>query len=264
MVSRFAWSGISGLLPASIDTTSHGVSQHADNLDYLAASVALDHLHSLAQAGDLRLVQDVVLNSATSPTSGRPLPVSIYLESTENATVVEQAVLELLDASGLSIEEAKPPVINSWFRLMLARLKNVATSTEMVDAMTRIEHAVEMQVLHKPQAEIDSAQAEAVAKLITALSSDSNAFIQIGSVFLIKVDGVIVVRNLSQRELAFLQRNSRILDSPREILKALEEFARIEPTVEDAAGPQDGRDSESTLSYSSPVQRLTAGGQASS
>ena len=73
-----------------------------------------------------------------------------------------------------------------------------------------------MQVLRKTQAEVDSAQAGAMAKLIVALNNNVNAFIQIDPVLLIKVDGVVIVRNLSQRELAFLQRDSHILDVSKE------------------------------------------------
>ncbi len=105
---------------------------------------------------------------------------------------------------------------------MTARLKELFSSD---DVLARVERALELQALHKPQAEIDSAQADAVADLVTALGQERNAFVQIGSVFLIKVDGSIVVRNLSQQELNFLQRNSGMLASPGKILQALEEFA---------------------------------------
>jgi hypothetical protein len=94
------------------------------------------------------------------------------------------------------------------------------------------------------------------------LSGDSNAFIQIGSVFLIKVDGVIIVRNLSQRELAFIQRNSRILDSPREVLRVLEELAKSETTSEGAEAAAEVMRAKSTVSHSSSAHRLTGGSQA--
>lgn len=150
------------------------------------------------------------------------LPVSIYLDSARNASAVEHAVLDVLYTFGLTIEDAAPPVVGSWFRSMRARPD---AGRDVADVLNRIERSIEMQALHKPQAEIDAAQADAVAKLITALGADPNAFVQIGSVLLVKVDGVVVVRNLTQRELVFLQRNSGLLVSPKAILEALETFA---------------------------------------
>jgi hypothetical protein len=169
----------------------------------------------------LRKLDELALVYQERP-RGDVVTVSIHLESDANASAVEQAVLNVLYAFGLVLEDAGAPVAGSWFRAMTARFRQKVDSA---DVLLRLERALELQALHRPQAEIDSAQADAVAKLITALGHDQNAFVQIGSVFLIKVDSVVVVRNLSQRELAHLQRNSRILASPQRILQALEEFA---------------------------------------
>ncbi|MFD9959545.1 TetR/AcrR family transcriptional regulator [Amycolatopsis sp. NPDC058986] len=200
------------------------------------AVTELDRRYAAAQEGRRHLVQ----SGPVEPAVVRPVPVSVYLESGADADEVRQAVLEVLDASGIEIVEERPPVIGSWFKLMLGRTKKAVTSAEMADIMTRIERAIEMPTLHKPQAEIDAARADAVAKLITALGSEQNACIQAGSVFLLKVDGAIAARNLTQREMAFLERNSRLLGSPREVLAALDEQAHSsrkadQVTVEDGA-----------------------------
>jgi hypothetical protein len=82
-----------------------------------------------------------------------------------------------------------------------------------------------MQGFDKEQAKIDSLQADSVAKLLSALGDVENAAINIGSVLLMKVDGQIIVRNLSQEEMILIKRKSADLVSPRSLLQALEEFA---------------------------------------
>jgi hypothetical protein len=55
-----------------------------------------------------------------------------------------------------------------------------------------------------------------------ALENTHNALIQIGSVLLIKVDGVPVVRNLSQRELAYMEQNPALFRDPAATLQELQ------------------------------------------
>jgi hypothetical protein len=187
------------------------------------AIAALRHRIREAKEGRLSLVQ---IPPQEEPAAVRTLPVTIYLESGTNADEVEHAVREVLDGFGLAVTHSEPPIIGSWFKGMLGRSKKALTSDAATDLMARLERALEMPTLHSPQAQIDSAQGDAVAKLITALAPESNALIQIGSVFLLKVDGVVTCRNLSQRELAFLERNPRVLGSPRDVLAVLEKQAQ--------------------------------------
>lgn len=100
------------------------------------------------------------------------------------------------------------------------------TSTEMAERMEKVERGIELHLLHKKQAEIDSLQGEAVAKLLTALESTPTALIQIGSVLLIKIDGVPAVRNLTQQELIYLEQNPALLRNPAGIFEALQEVCR--------------------------------------
>ena len=85
-----------------------------------------------------------------------------------------------------------------------------------------------MPVLHKPQAEIDGQVGCAVAQLITALTSERNAIIQAGSILLIKVNGNITVRNLTQVEMAYLERNPTLLTAPAAMLDQLQQLNRGE------------------------------------
>ena len=95
-------------------------------------------------------------------------------------------------------------------------------SRELGERLQKVERGIELHLVHKQQAEIDSMQGDAVAKLLTALEHTPDALVQIGSVLLIKVDGVPAVRNLTQVELRYLERNPRPLRSPATILEALQ------------------------------------------
>jgi hypothetical protein len=162
----------------------------------------------------------------------RAVPVSIYLASEANAGAAEAAVVELLDHAGIDITESKPPIVGSWFGLRVGRFKRALTSEQANEALVRVERALQARLLDLPQADIDAKQAEAVAHLITALNNQPNACIQVGSLFLIKVDGTIIVRNLRPHEMSFLNRNHTVLSSPRDVLAALEELAnRSDPSA---------------------------------
>jgi hypothetical protein len=60
--------------------------------------------------------------------------------------------------------------------------------------------------------------------LLMALENTHNALIQIGSVLLIKVDGIPVVRNLSQRELAYMEQNPALFRDPAATLQELQKI----------------------------------------
>lgn len=152
----------------------------------------------------------------------RSIPVTIYLSDRETHGEVEQALTDLLQAFEFRIADALPPLEGSWYRALVARLNHAATAPELTDRLQKIERGIELHLVHKKQAEIDSLQGDAVAKLLTALESTPTALVQIGSVLLVKVDGVPAVRNLTQQEMHYLERNPSLLRNPAAILDALQ------------------------------------------
>jgi hypothetical protein len=94
-------------------------------------------------------------------------------------------------------------------------------------ALAKVQRALELQALSKPQAEADGLQGHAVAALITALADVPTAAIHIGSLLILKVsrEGVpqVVTITLSSSELAFLERNRNLLKSPNDLLQSLRE-----------------------------------------
>jgi hypothetical protein len=105
------------------------------------------------------------------------------------------------------------------------------TSPEMKASLAKLERALELQSIHRIQAEVDAMQSTAVSQLLKALEGTPNAIVQIGSILLIKVGGVTSVRNLTQLELAHLERNPDLFRDPaaafRELQRINQEFHQI-------------------------------------
>jgi hypothetical protein len=153
----------------------------------------------------------------------RPIPITIHLSAPDDHYEVQQALTDLLSAFDFMVIDALLPIEGSWYRAFVARLKTGLTAAELSDRLKKVERGIDLHLLHKKQAEVDSLQGDAVAKLLKALAGTPNAVIQIGSVLLIKVDGVPAVRNLSQRELMFLELNPSLLRNPSAFLDALQQ-----------------------------------------
>lgn len=99
------------------------------------------------------------------------------------------------------------------------RLGRSIDSNTTEDRLEELARAVRLKLVYQQQAQVDAAQADAVAKLLGALGDKrENALIQIGSVLLIIVDGVPIARNLTQRELAYYENNPYLFHDPANTL----------------------------------------------
>lgn len=85
--------------------------------------------------------------------------------------------------------------------------------------------AVQLRAPAEVQAKFDEAQGGTVAKLLTALTDTSTALIQIGSLLVIKIDGVPVVRNLTRAEVAHLKLHPYLLHDLAGCLDSLRQAA---------------------------------------
>lgn len=151
----------------------------------------------------------------------RTATVRIYLGNGAHPKPVEDAVFNLLDVYGFTVDRLGDPVLGSWFREFWSKAKE--TSPPVEQQLAKIERAIELRGLDQPQSQVDLNQAEAVTRLLSALDPEHNALLQVGSIFLIKVHDTIVVRNLSQVELAYFQRNPALFQKPEIALKVLQE-----------------------------------------
>jgi hypothetical protein len=151
-------------------------------------------------------------------------PVAIYLAIEDDHEMVEQALMLVLKAFEFEIVYSDPPVRGSWFRRFIGSARELASDPGVEKRLIKVERAIDMRLLLTDQANIDAAQGDAVAKLLMALENTHDALIQIGSVLLIKVDDVPVVRNLSQRELAYMEQNPALFRDPSATLQELQKI----------------------------------------
>jgi len=148
-------------------------------------------------------------------------PVRIYLAVGEDPGLVELAVFELLETYGFQVERQGIPITGSWFHRFWVQTKEAAPPVE--ELLAKLQRTLELRELDHPQSEVDLNQAEAVTRLLGALSPESDALMQIGSLVLIKVQNKIFVRTLTQVELVYFNRNPALFQDPAKALQVLQE-----------------------------------------
>lgn len=187
---------------------------------------------TLSNLGNAYLAEDAGGNAPRDTAFSNPpvalgaetIPVVVYLDNEAPAMRVERALNEVLTEFGLQTVHREPPVVRSWFHRMTAKFERPDGPEVTRRLMRELDRAVELRAVEQIQAQVDAAQGDVVAKLLTALADTANALIQIGSVLLIKVDGVPLVRNLTHAELAYLQRNPQLSQDPAACLRVLQQM----------------------------------------
>lgn len=161
------------------------------------------------------------------------LPARIYLSQERDHQAVEDALVRVVEAFGLEVVDAEEPEAGSWFRRFLIRLKNSGQLPTAEEQFVKLGRALDLQIMHRPQAEIDASQGATVAKLITSLSGTPHAVVQAGSVLLVKDGDTLLVRNLTQLELAHWERNPALFRDPAAAVRELQRAAsgQAEATV---------------------------------
>ncbi|WP_158888260.1 hypothetical protein [Amycolatopsis anabasis] len=169
--------------------------------------------------------------------STRPeVPVTIYLADGAAHDQVEAAVQDVLAAAGLAIISRGDPVLGSWFRRLKAGTREAARSPLGREALAVGTHAVESRLVLEKDAEITATLLSNIAPVINALQAEQNAVIRLGAVLVVKVDGNLMVHQLTPAQQLTLNHTPQLLKSPREILAALEpgpaDAPRLDPEGE--------------------------------
>jgi WXG100 family type VII secretion target len=193
----------------------------------LAAEFAelVSYFDRAIQAADL-------VDDDSHETTSVELEVQIYLDDPTAGPAVERSIEELLSTSGAMAFRKTVPVIHSWYSSMVAVFKKAADS----DAAAASRRAIEVQMLERFQAGVDGVTGNAVASILPALNETKRAAIQVGSIFIVKVDDTIVVRQLSAREMLHWRENPALFKDPA---GALAELQRANSYGHDKSRPND-------------------------
>lgn len=157
----------------------------------------------------------------------RFVPVRAYIDQTPDGAIsaISAAISDVLGAYGFSVADEFPEIRGSWFKKWFAKSKDALSQPEVVERLEKIERAVELKAIDKPQADVDDKQASAIAKLIKSLDKVPNAAVQAGSVLVVKLTTpkgpVVQARTLTQTEMVELENNQLLLQEPAEVLGKL-------------------------------------------
>jgi hypothetical protein len=173
------------------------------------------------------------------------LPASIYLAdpTASDTLAVESAVIYCLGLIGFDLVASSIPERGSWWRRFLFRSREVLTSEQVSERLKKLERAVEIKALDLPQAQADNLLLDGAAKLLAAVG-DNDTVTQQGSVIIVKYRppdsdrAIVVIRNLTQRHLLYLEEHPAILKSPEEMVQLLQGQTKDQHQRRDDEPPQ--------------------------
>ena len=166
------------------------------------------------------------------------ISVEIYLATNDESAIarIVQHVDELVEALGYNGPLEASIERGSFIRHSWAKIKQSLTSEDVRELLLKTQRAAELRYVDNQQAEVDNKIADTLKKLIESLADVPSAFVQAGSVLVIKYPGpqgqVVKVRILSQLEIKALEQFPEVQREPQ---KALESLALI---VSDYKEPQ--------------------------
>ena len=145
------------------------------SIENISAEVALStkaHAELKEDVHGYLVLQSLGVDLSDAPLP-RFVPIRVYLSEADSKRThsVSNAVRHLLDVYGFSISDDFPEESGSWWKKWFAKTRDVATQPEVIERLKKIERAVELQGLYKPQSEINRNEAEAVAALIKAVEN---------------------------------------------------------------------------------------------
>lgn len=150
------------------------------------------------------------------------LPITIYLSDESAHEEVKAAVESLLGSVGGHIELQDDPAFGSWFSRMRARIDRAARSPFAREAASMAAHAVESHLIHTQDAIITATMLQNLGPVLTSLQPTPNAVIRTGALLIVKVDGNVVVHQLTPVQQLKLDHEPHLAQSPHNILFALE------------------------------------------
>ncbi|MEU4511753.1 hypothetical protein AB0G05_19855 [Nonomuraea wenchangensis] len=191
-----------------------------------SASAPLTVSAEVAAQSMIEQNMDALLDPARRPNEDLPIMVYVGGDADEDAlSPIEEAIKGVLDAYELQIETSQGPFLGSiakWFKAVGRAAKSLTDSEIGHDLAADAQRAIQLRAVDLEQAKVDDAKATAVAKLIQAAEPYPVVTIQAGAMLLLKADDMLVVRDLTPREMLYVRRNSRLITDPKAMLAGLD------------------------------------------
>jgi hypothetical protein len=149
------------------------------------------------------------------------MPITIYLSDEEIHEEVETAVEVLLATADLQIESRDDPILGSWFRRMLATLKEVTRSPAAREATLVAAHVADTRFVLAQDAAVTATLLQNLGPVLGALQPTKDAIIRVGALLIVKVDWRVHIFQLTAAQQAILDHRPQLARSPYEIIRTL-------------------------------------------
>lgn len=164
---------------------------------------------------------------------GIPAPpndqLSIYVNTDELPAGLLDAVSDLLAEIDVQVEQEGQVVRGSWWQRWKIGLKRADAGAKIKELAEKLERAGELKYIVVERSVSEKNQADAVSAIIKSLEGVESAVIQLSSMLIVKHDGKVLARVLSEQELRLLEKDPTLLQSPGAILELLSR-GRVAPT----------------------------------
>jgi hypothetical protein len=114
---------------------------------------------------------------------------------------------------------------------MISGLKKAAKTPAARDALLTATHAADSRLIQAQDAYVTATFLQNLAPVLQALPPDKDVAMRIGALLILKVDGVLYVRQLTAAQQAVLDHPHLAVASPDEIITALGSSLRGYPEV---------------------------------
>ncbi|MFI9381225.1 hypothetical protein [Kutzneria sp. NPDC052558] len=149
--------------------------------------------------------------------------VSVYT-SAKNGERLKEALVEALNAFGISAIEEEPPILGSWFQRLRIKLSRAANGEAMANKKRAIGAAVELYSAGKVAADISKSRSEAVKNLLDAVQNEPEAVVRIDNIVIVKTAGRVVVNTIDEAQALELNRRFDILNNPALVFEFLSQM----------------------------------------
>jgi hypothetical protein len=147
--------------------------------------------------------------------------MSVYTSTDEPPEELIRALIQLLRTAGLSVSYEGEIERGSWFRSWRVRESRSGGLRRLARLAKKAERAGELRYIYGARAESDEREANAVATVISTLDSVDSAVIQLSSMIIVKFDGRIICRVLTEMELGILGEHPELLKAPSDLFNTL-------------------------------------------
>jgi hypothetical protein len=150
--------------------------------------------------------------------------MSVYTSTDEPPSELLRALGRLMRVVGLETVETSDIERGSWHRRWRLRETRADGMRTLAKLANKAQRAGELHFVQQVRAQADEHEANAVASVIRALAEVDSAVVQLSSMIIVKHQGGVACRVLSEREIGILADHPELLKAPAELFQILSDM----------------------------------------